>query len=486
MADTRSVNLYLEAKGTPWDHVRVRRLAGREAISELFSFDVDVVCDPEHDLPDDALPGADITVVFEIDGVEARRVHGLLGPVRAHLDAPPDRPEYRLRVVPRASRLALVETQEIYLGKTVPEILRSKLEHHDFVDADFELRLMGTYPAREFVVQFKESDLAFVSRLAEHVGISYFFEHDGGSDKLVFTDHPGGFRPTEGAEEVPFRGRGETADVFGLDLVTGAIPSSYIVHDYNYRTPLVDLSASFDVESGNGGGVVEYGSHAKTPEEAERLAKIRGEERACRQRVYEGKSGRPALYAGGRSAIVDHPKLRKSEPLLVVAVTHEATLPVHSEEASSRAAVYANAFEAIPADVQHRPRRVTPRPVIAGMITGVIQPGPDGETGGAAKMDSEGRYTVQLHFDTAQPGEQKASHPVRMAQPYAGSSYGMHFPLRPGTEVLLAFTNGDPDRPVIVGALYNATSPSPVVAANANTNQLKSSSGAIFEFGSRT
>lgn len=486
MAETRNVHLYLESKGHEWGAVRVQRLSGREAISELFSFDVDVVIDPGHELPAEALPGADITLVIEIDGVEARRIHGILGPVRERLDAPEGPQHCSLRIVPRAFRLGLVETQDIHLGRSIPDILRYKLEQHDFGPDEYELRLIGNYPVREFVVQYKESDLAFARRLAEHAGISFFFEHDGGHDKIVFTDHPAGFRPAPQAEEIRYRGRGETFAVSSLSLVTDMVPTSFIVQDYNYRTPQVELSAAFDLESGNGGGIVEYGSHVKTPEEAEQLAKVRAEERECRRRVYEGESGVAALCAGGKSVLVEHPRLGAATPLLIVEALHEATVPAFSEALDGAGkGTYRNTFRAIPADVPFRPARRTPKPRIVGFITGIIQPGADGETGGVARIDSEGRYSVQIHFDTTQHGEDKASHAVRMAQPFAGPNYGMHFPLRRGTEVMLVFADGDPDRPVIVGALYNATSPSPVVAQNANKHQLKSSSGAVFEFGSK-
>lgn len=486
MAETRNLSLHLESKGEAWDHVRVHRLSGREAISDLFSFDLDVACDPGHPLPESASPGEAVTLVIEVDGLEARRIHGILGPIRDALDAEGDAAHYGLRIVPRASRLALVETQDVYLGRTLPEIIESKLAGHDIGPDEYELRLMGTYPARDLVVQYRESDLAFVRRLAEHAGISFFFEHADGTDKLVFTDHPAGFRPIPEAEEAHYRPRGEALDVFALSLLTDVVPTSYIVQDYNYRTPNVDLSACFDVESGSGGGVVEYGCHVKTPAEAERLAKIRGEERECRRRVYDGKSSLAPFFAGGRTALLDHPRLPAETPLLLIEVAHEARVPVFSEAGATAAPSYNNSFRAIPGDVPFRPARVTPRPKIHGFVTGIIQTGPDGETGGVAQIDSEGRYTVQLHFDTTQRGEEKASHPVRMAQPFAGPSYGMHFPLRRGTEVLLAFADGDPDRPVIVGALYNTASPSPVVAQNATKHQLKVASGAMFEFGSKT
>lgn len=485
MTEIQSVGITLESRSEPWSHVQVRSLTGREAISELFSFDLEVVCDPSHDLPADVAPGDAITVVFELAGEEKRRVFGILGPIHDNLDATREHRSYRLRVLPRAFRLTLVETQEIFLDRSVPEILLAKLGRHGFGEQDVEMRLLGAYPRRELVVQYQESDLAFVSRLAEHVGISYFFEHHEGRDRLVFTDHPAGFRPAVGAGEVKFRALGDDRDVFALTVATDLVPTSYIIQDYNYRIPLVDLSGSFDLASGSGGGVVEYGAHTKTPEQSDQLARIRAEERDCRRRVFQGKSGRVEITAGARSALVDHPKLPGPTPLLVVEVDHEAYLPTFSDEAGSRKASYSNAFRAIPADVPFRPRRVTPRPRIFGLTTGIIQPGPNDSTGGVARLDSEGRYTVQLHFDTIQRGEQKASHPVRMAQPFAGANYGMHLPLRPGTEVLLAFTNGDPDRPVIVGALYNTASPSPVVAANADRHQIKASSGAIFEFGSK-
>jgi type VI secretion system secreted protein VgrG len=449
-----------------------------------------VVCDPDRDLPDSARLGEEVEIVFMLDGDEIRRVHGVLDVLVSHLGGTSgaDRAMHRLRIVPRASRLLLVETQEIYLGQSVPEILRAKLERHGFGAPDFELRLMGAYAPREIVVQYRESDLAFVSRLAEHAGIGFYFEHDAGRDRMIFADHEGGYAPVAGAAELPFTGRGETAGVFAMDRVSGRAPTSYIVQDYNYRSPRVELSACADLESGSGGGVVEYGGNVKTPAEAEQIARVRSEERRARQLVYEGKSGAMALSAGGRVSVLDVPHAHGPLPLLVEEVTHEAVIPVFSEGGADAEhdAHYANAFRAVPQGFTYRPPRVTPRPEVAGVITGVIQPGPDGETGGVAKIDADGRYTVQLHLDTAQPGAQKSSHPMRMMQPFAGPSYGMHMPLRRGTEVLVAFANGDPDRPVILGAVYNATSPSPVVASNANKHRIQTSAGVLFELGSKS
>jgi type VI secretion system secreted protein VgrG len=265
------------------------------------------------------------------------------------------------------------------------------------------------------------------------------------------------------------------------------MPTSYIVQDYNYRTPKVDLSACADLASGSGGGVVEYGGHVKTPAEAEQIARVRCDERRARQHFYEGKSGAMELCAGRRASILDVPHAHGPTKVLVVEVTHDAFFPVFSE-GDAEGARYANTFRAVPdeAGFTYRPPRATPRPRIGGVVTGVIQPGPEGETGGVARIDEFGRYTVELHLDTAQHGEQKASHPMRMMQPFAGPDYGVHLPLRRGTEVLVAFANGDPDRPVILGAVYNATVPSPVVASSANKHRIKTAAGVLFELGSKS
>jgi type VI secretion system secreted protein VgrG len=483
MEPAKSLSVHLESDGKRWAGVGVRRLSGREAISELFDFTAAVAVPATEDLDDRAFPGAAVTIVFERDGLDVRRVHGIVAEVSDELEASGDYHTYEVRIAPRAHLLSLVEIQEVYLEATIPEVLKQKLEIHGLGADDFELRLIESYPKREIIVQHGETDLAFVRRLAEHVGISFFFEHGEKAEKWVFTDHVAGFGSVEGAEEVHFHARGEARGVFALRHKTDLIPGTFFVQDYNYRAPLLDPSGQFTVDADAPGGIVEYGSHVKTPDEATWLAKIRGEERLARKRVYEAKSSVVELTAGKSTKLLDHPRLGAGARLLVVELEHEATFPLFAEGPAGDA-TYRNTFRAIPAEVRYRPARRTPKPRMPGVVTGVIQPGPSGEVGGVAKLTPDGRYTVQLHFDTAQRGQQRASHPVRMAQPFAGQGNGMHFPLLPGTEVLIAFANGDPDRPVIVGALPNPMSPAPVVDAEARTHRIVTSKGVTIEFGS--
>ena len=481
MEPAKTLRMYLESGGTRWPNAFVQRLAGYDAISDLFTFTIDLWSPDDQELASLAYPGASVTLVLERDGLDLRRIHGLVKTVADRLDDSAKHRSYQLTVVPHAFLLSLVQTQEVYLDLSIPEVLKQKLSMHLESDS-FEFRLLESYPQRELIVQYGESDLDFIRRLAEHVGISFFFEDGATTDKWVFTDHPAGFGVIEELESVHYHARGEALGVFALGLTSELVPGTFFVQDYNYRTPLLEPTGEYTADEEAPGGIVEYGTHVKSPDEAKWMATIRGQEVLSRKVVYEGKSSVVELSSGKVTELVDHPRLEGSRRLLVLRVEHTATFPSFEDGNVSEAA-YLSAFRAIPAEVVYRPARRTPRPRLPGVVTAIIQTGPGGEVGGVAQLTEDGRYTVQLHFDTAPRGQQKASNPVRMAQPFAGHGNGMHFPLLPGTEVLIAFANGDPDRPVIVGALPNPISPAAVVAEEAHTHRIQTSQGVTIQFG---
>ncbi|WP_437675512.1 type VI secretion system Vgr family protein [Sorangium sp. So ce131] len=474
-----SLDIRIELSGFSSDLLQVYRLSGREAISQLFTFDVYVACPSDAAVDGKTLAGESVALVFEQGDVEVRRIHGMVAEVHDLLASVViERRAYRLRVVPRAFRATLVETTEITMNKAVPEVIKAKLELLGLSGSDVEFRLIGTYPAREFTVQYQETDFAFISRLAEHVGISFFFEHQDGQDTLVFTDNAGGFAPAAGAASVHFRERGETRDVFELEARSRLVPSVYVARDYNYRQPLLDLTAEHVLPTGFAGGVVEYGGHYKTPDEGKVLAQVRAEERQATELVYAGRSSVPALGAGVRSMLEEHPILASLD-LLFVEVEHHVVQASAGTQGDGEPQRYVNSFRAIPADRTYRPPRVTPVPRISGVVTGIVDAGPGGG-GKDAQIDEQGRYMVRFLFDTG-PAGGVPSRPVRMLQNHAGANYGTHFPLKPGTEVLIGFVNGDPDRPLIVGAAPNPLTPSPVNSANRSTHRIKTQGGIIFD-----
>jgi type VI secretion system secreted protein VgrG len=470
------LSIRLESTDFDAERVQIYKVVGREAISRLFSFDIECVCPDGAELSPDDVAGCEAALVIERDGLVLRKVHGMIAEVEDMLDTEPSHRTYRLLLVPRAHRLTLVETQEVFLGLSVPDILKQKLELVGLGSADVEMRLTGTYEPREFVVQYKETDLAFVSRLTEHLGISFFFEHTDDRDKIIFTDQAAGFRPVPGAESVAFHGRGEGQGVHRLTYRTRVVPKTYVQQDYNYRTPRLELTTAHKAPSGFAGGVVEYGAHVKTPTEAAAMARVRAEERRSHASFFAGESAVPEFGAGATFQLTGHPR-REDAVLLLAEVEHRMTQAVltHGNKGENG---YSSTFRATDARETFRPARVTPRPRISGVVTGVVEPPEGGDVAKHADIDDQGRYTVRFYFDTSPPGERrKSSRPIRMIQPHAGPNYGIHFPLHPGVEVAVTFVDGDPDRPLIQGSVPNPVTPSPVTRKNALQSRIQTSSG---------
>ncbi|WP_437723879.1 type VI secretion system Vgr family protein [Sorangium sp. So ce861] len=462
-------------------HVRVREVRGAEAIGQLFSFDIDVVCSDGAELSIEQVLGATASLVFEVQGADERTVHGMIAAVEDRHETEAALRSYRLRLAPRAFRATLVELQQVFLDISVPELIQQKLAMVGLGPDDVTMRLYRDHPAREMIVQYKETDLAFISRLSEHLGISFFFEHESGRDVMVFTDEQVGFPPLSGGDAVVFRPRGERRDVFELKEQAIAFPATYVVQEYNYRTPRVDLTATHESAAGLGGGVVEYGAHHKTPDEGQQLAQIRAEERASASRYFECRSDELRLLPGAVFAIEGHPRL-DGQRFLIVEVEHRAAQPAAIEGEGGREQEYVNRARLVRAEQAYRPPRATPRPKIHGVVSALVEPLPDGEIGKTSPIDEQGRYRVRFHFDAGEPASRAfPSRLVRMIQPHAGPNYGVHFPLKPGIEVLMVFVDGDPDRPMIVGAAPNPITPSPVTREVNLMHRIETSTGILIE-----
>lgn len=470
----------LETGAYPNGELEISRLTGRDTLSQLFEYELLVIAKDLEDFDPEALIGERATLVYERDDRPAERVFGMISVVNDRLDTEVDYASCRLTFTPRAYRLSLVETLDIFLDLNVPDIVRQKLtgagmkerllDPNSPDDFDFELRLQDTYPVRELVVQYKETDLAFVSRLCEHLGITFFFEHRAGRDVMVFSDNNESLCALGGSEIVPFRGRGDARDVFRLEETIRMIPADYVVRDYNYRTPQVALTGQANVADGLG-SVVEYGSHVTTPKEAESLARVRAQESLAGRRIFDGTTDLSTIRAGTVFTLQGHP--RGDLGLLVTEVKQTIT-QVTLGSGGADAAAFRSEFKAIRKDRRYRPPRSTPRPRIHGVVTGVIDSANKGQY---ADIDDQGRYRVKFLFDTTNPGEGQASQLVRMAQPHSGEGYGMHFPLRPGVEVIITFVDGDPDRPIIAATVPNPQTASPVQAANATRNIIRTGGG---------
>ena len=466
------------SNGLPEDTFAVVEFKGTEGISRLYEFDITLASDdPEIDLKGVLQNPATLTVRGSDQDFP---IHGILGQFE-QLQEVKGRYFYRALLVPRVWHADLYRENQLFLDKTVPNIIEEILKQAGLTTQDYELKLTKNYPQWEYICQYAETDFDFISRWMEREGIYFFFQQDENNEKLIITDSSTAHEDIRGDSTIPFSPPSgimpEKEAITAFICRQKRLPNKVILKDYNYRKPSLDLKAEAEVDSSGRGDVYFYGEHFKTPEEGNELAKIRAEEIRCRENVFHGEGTAANLCPGFFFALDGHYRQSYNQKYLIVEVEHEGHQTgslwagVGKEQAEGEEKLtYANRFTAIPTDYQFRPERKTPKSRFYGTMNATIDAAGAGEY---AELDDLGRYKVKLPFDQSHMDGGKASRWVRMAQPYAGSEHGMHFPLHKGTEVLLTFVDGDPDRPVIAGAVPNPETASPVTAANQSESVIK-------------
>lgn len=476
--EASEILLSFQVNGFPPEKFALTRMEGREAISELYEFAIDLVsADPDIDL--DKVVNQSAVVLIDRDG-DISRFHGIVT-IFEQRSMGPEFVNYHAVLVPRLHNLAHTKQCQVFLDKDVKTILNDVLVENGLAeDKDFSILLKETYPRREYVLQYQESDLDFISRQMEHYGIFYFFEHGESKEKLIITDRQEAPGPIEGEPEIPFRDAraidpaGEA--VSSLVLRQRQLSKQVLLKDYNYRNPSVEIKGNADVIPKGFGTYMEYGDHFKTPEEGSTLARVRMEEQLCRQKMYYGESACRHFRSGATFSLIDHFRSTNNMKYLLLDVNHSATqlgIVGSAYGGAPEKPSYLNTFTAIPASVMFRPARLTPRPQITGIMHATVDADASGQY---AEIDEMGRYKVKLPFDLSNAAAGKASHYVRMSQPYSGSEYGMHFPLHKDTEVLLVHLDGDPDRPIISGTVPNPNNASPVTAGNKTQCRIRTGS----------
>jgi type VI secretion system secreted protein VgrG len=388
-------------------------------------------------------------------------------------------------MVPRLWYTTLTLRSRVYQDLSVPDIIKAVLKDSSMADEHFELRLEGTYPKREYVVQYQESDYQFISRLIEHEGICFFFEHTPDGEKVVFADANASFSAPAGYEQIQYLPREGVTDpvesIWSVAYQAHMVPQQVTLREYNWRTPSVPLLAQQKVDAQGRGLQMLYGEHFRDTGEGKKLAKVRAEEFAARRELYTGHSRVRALHSGQIFELTGHLLGQFDQSYLVTEVTHEVDQQrVMGESGAAQGTQgYTNAWRGIPASVRYRPERRTPKPRIAGIVNAVV----DGTVNGAAApLDEQGRYKVLLPFDVSGKAGGKASRWIRMVQNSSGAGYGTHFPLHVGTEVALSHINGDPDRPIIIGSVPNPETLTPVIADNATQSVIRTRAGIHIEF----
>ena len=373
-------------------------------------------------------------------------------------------PLYRVTISPKLQLLAAKTNSRVFQSQTAIDIVASLLQKAGIV---FRQKLRGTYPVREMCIQYRETDLAFVSRLLEEEGITYWFEQEERQHTLVLGDTPDSFGPLAGEDSLPYRTDiGAVANeeyLFDLHRQTATRPSRSTLRDFDFEHPSLDVSASTPPR--RGGEVYDYPSGNVQPAETKRLGQVRLEELQAGAETWSGQGSCERFAPGFAFAVSGHPRADFDVRLLATRVTHRGMQQTSTGDAHRIEASYRNEFQAIRANRQYRPPRGSSRPTIRGVQTATVV-GPPGEE---VHPDKFGRIKVQFHWDRKGNLDDRASAWVRLAQSWSGPGFGALFVPRVGQEVVLRFLEGNPDRPIITGAVYNGQHPPPIDLPNDKT-----------------
>ncbi|HYG09134.1 MAG TPA: type VI secretion system tip protein TssI/VgrG [Pyrinomonadaceae bacterium] len=418
----------------------LRAVSGEEQISGLFHFRLEMVSEDQK-LDFSSIVGKQITVTLLLDDGAKHYINGVVGRFIQE-DSNVRLTTYYADLRPWLWLLTKTRDCRIFQNKSVPQIIKSLFDELGFKDYRDDLK--STYPALDYCVQYDESAFNFVSRLMEDVGIFYFFEHEEGKHTLVLGDDSDAHKPCPGLKEARYRQSSvsHTDDhvITQCSIEEEVVTGKFAHDDFNFETPTTDLKVEVTGE-GSELRVYEYPGGFLKKDSGEQRANLRLE--ACEQpgKTLRGKGHVRAFTSGYKFDLKNHYRADANKTYVLrsvsIAMTQES---------------YTNSFEAFPLDVPFRPQRVTPRPVISGTQTAIVV----GKSGEEIWTDKYGRIKVQFHWDQKGSNDENSSCWIRVDYGWAGKQWGGIFLPRIGQEVIVSYLEGDPDRPLVTGAVYNA------------------------------
>jgi type VI secretion system secreted protein VgrG len=438
---------------------------GKEEISRLYTYQLDILSEHEDINPQDIV-GQNVTWVVSHVDKEPRSFNGYVSRFSMCGFQIRGMRAYRAEVVPWLWFLSRTTNCRIFQNQSTPQIIQTVFGDLGFTD--FRLALQGTYPPREYCVQYRETAFDFVSRLMEEDGIFYFFKHENGKHTLVLADSSSVFQDV--AETPVSYGQGTLArnHIATWEHQYAFGTGRWTQTDYNFKTPGISLLSSTDtvVQLPNLKSFEKFdypGLYQKRGD-GNTVTRTRMQEEEAGYDVARGASQCCTFTPGGKFMLQDHRANRENKRYVLTAVQHTAREVSYEQQGG--VSEYKNSFTCIPDTVAFRPPRVTPKPFVQGIQTAVVV-GPPGEE---IFTDQYGRVKVQFFWDRLGKSDDNSSCWIRVAQNWAGKNWGLIANPRIGQEVVVDFLEGDPDRPLITGRVYNADQ-MPIYPLPANQTQ---------------
>jgi type VI secretion system secreted protein VgrG len=441
------------------DELLLSHMTGQEALSTLFRFDCDLLSETAA-LDFDEIIGKSVTLDVKLASGELRYFSGVVsrfsqGGMQGRFTA------YNAELVPWLWLLTRTSNCRIFQNKTIPQIIEEVFRDHGF--KDFEMQL-GSYEPRHYCVQYRETDYNFVARLMEEAGIGYYFKHGDKAHTCVLFDSPGGNAACPDQKEAVYArtaaGGEPVGDIQGWDVEREFPSGAYALTDYNFEDPSMDLMATTSSSIRVGGNekfeIYDYPGEHQSLNTGEKTVKVRMEAEEAASIRARAQSSCAAFSPGYKFDLKGHYRKDYNVAHLLCEVTHDLTQDVG--ETSGEGSSYSNSIVCMPHSVPYRPLQLTPKPSINGLQTATVV----GAKGQEIDVDEYGRVVVQFHWDREGKWDEKSSCRVRVSQNWAGKNWGMIFHPRIGQEVVVEFLEGDPDRPLVTGVVYNGRNKTPL------------------------
>jgi type VI secretion system secreted protein VgrG len=435
-----------------------RSMKFTEGISQLFTIELELRSRRPDIDPVEVL-GKSIGVAQNLANDKVRHFNGYCTSFKAQGAVGSSLYAYQMTVRPWLWFLSLQMNSRIFQPMSIPAILKKLFEEEK--TAKFEPRITeGSYPVRDYCVQYRESTLNFVQRLMEQEGIYFFFEHTEGAHTLVFCDSQQRHLAIEGESSVRFSPPDRIVQA-GIEHVsdwtqTRSLQTGrFSTDDYDPLNPSTELlstqlAARPTKADKSDYEVFDYPGEYITAAEGKRYAQSRIEELQVPREIYSGSGRLHQVSVGRKFTLTNHPVKALNQEYCLLQVDLNFTESDEEAGAGSENSFEFN-FTAMPSEQQYRPARTTPKPLIHGIQTAVVV-GPSGEE---IYTDEYGRVKVKFHWDRSLEADDKRSCWIRVATPWASAGFGFSALPRVGDEVVVTFLEGDPDQPLITGSVYN-------------------------------
>lgn len=457
------------------DVLLLQGFQGQDGVSRLFSFEL-MMHSENRSISFESIVGKKATIRLKLPDNNERYINGIIASF-SQGGASPEFASYHATLVPWFWFLTRTSDCRIFQNMTVPDIIQNLFQEHGF--SDFKNKLHGSFKPREYCVQYRETTFNFISRLMQEEGIFYFFEHEKQKHTLVMANNPSEFKPCPNQAAARYESASEAG--WSEEVVTTwsigqeVRPGEYTIKDFNFQKPSLDLTGHVDGKDSRKYEIYDYPGEYENKDEGERLAGIRMHEEESPQVMISGSSTCRAFTSGYRFELKEHYRRDLNKPYTLLSLYHscEAGTNYRSSEGGADDFEYTNQFQCIPHVTPFRPPRTAPVPVVHGTQTAIVV-GPPGEE---IYVDKYGRVKVQFHWDRIGKRNEKSSCWIRVSHPWAGQNWGAIWTPRIGQEVIVDFLEGDPDKPLIVGRVYNAEQMPPYdLPANKTQSGFKSRS----------